>query len=280
MSSQAVEQLYLLHPDRIVPEIKAGRLLFRYSPTRGEQQMLSESDVVHVKAVTVDGLVGLSPVQQARIALGLSDSLTRHARNFFKNDARPGGIVKVPGGRATEGIQHLKAQWEGEHRGVDAAHRIAVVSGDLEFEPISIPQDDMEFVAQRKLSTVEVARIFRIPAWMVSADSGESLTYSNVESQALSFVTYSLRPWLVVIEQAISNDPDLCAERQYVEFLLDALLRADSKTRAEVYTAALNPTTGWMTRAEVRRLENLDPEDEPVATNGSGNTDNVAALAA
>ena len=107
---------------------------------------------------------------------------------------------------------------------------------------------------------MEVARIFRVPPWMIGADPGESLTYSNVESQSLSFVTYSLRPWLVAIEQAISADADLCPGSLYVEFLLDALLRADSAARASFYTAALDPLTGWMTRQEVRERENLEPE--------------------
>ena len=89
------------------------------------------------------------------------------------------------------------------------------------------------------------------------------MTYSNTESQALAFVTHSLRPWLVLIEQAISEDADLCPGALYCEFLLDALLRADSKTRSEVYGAALDPQTGWMTREEVRRAENLPPEESP-----------------
>jgi phage portal protein BeeE len=95
---------------------------------------------------------------------------------------------------------------------------------------------------------------------MIGGSTGDSLTYSNAEQQQLLFVTHSLRPWLVLIEQAISADPDLASQNQYVEFLLDGLLRADSATRADVYTKALNPQTGWMTRAEVRELENLEPE--------------------
>ncbi len=116
----------------------------------------------------------------------------------------------------------------------------------------------MQFVEQRHLSTAEVARIFRIPVWMIGGTSGDSMTYSNTESQALSFVTFTLRPWLVAIEQAITGHSSLCRGGVYVEFLLDALLRADSKTRAEVYALALDPAKGWMDRNEVRRLENLD----------------------
>lgn len=114
------------------------------------------------------------------------------------------------------------------------------------------------------MSTAEIARLFGIPPWMVGAESGDSLTYSNVEGQALGFVKFALQPWLRLIEQAITADLDLCpGPNQYVEFLLDGLLRADSKTRSEIYAMALDTTTGWMTRAEVRKLENLAEEREP-----------------
>jgi HK97 family phage portal protein len=150
--------------------------------------------------------------------------------------------------------------WEAGHRGLSNAHRIAVVAGEASFEPVSMPLDDAEFLSQRKLSATEVARIFRVPAWIVSAEDGGSMTYSNTEQQALHFATYSLRPWLVLIEQSLSADADLFASNQYAEFVLDGLLRSDALTRAAVYEKALNPVTGWMNREEVRRLENLDPE--------------------
>src|SRR5262249_6655031 len=100
-------------------------------------------------------------------------------------------------------------------------------------------------------------------------------TYSNVEGQQLAFAIYSLRPWLITIEQAISADADICPGGLYVEFLLDAVLRADSLSRAAVYEKALNPVTGWMRRDEVRRLENLEPDPTaaaplPAATNTNG----------
>lgn len=276
-SGSEITQLALLAPDRVTPEVRGGRPLYTLTGPEGQQTVHGPDDVVHVKAMTTDGVAGLSPVRQAATILGLSSQLAEHAATFFENDARPTGILKLQRfGDVDAQVAALREGWEGTrdpgdpdelryglHRGTANAHRIAVVAGDVDFEALSMPLDDAQFLQQRKLSAVEVARIFRVPPWMVGADSGESMTYSNTEQQALSFVTYSLRPWLVCIEQAITNDPDLCAARVYVEFLLDALLRADSKTRAEVYRMALDPVTGWMDRAEVRRLENLEPEDEP-----------------
>jgi HK97 family phage portal protein len=257
-----IEQLALLHPDCVAPELRAGRPVYTVSDGRGRQSEHGVEDVIHIRALSTDGLLGLSPVRQCRVALGLSQSLAQHAAAFFENGARPSGILKVPNDIDPDELIALRASWSQRHTGTANAHRTAIVSGDVAFDAITGPLDDLQFVEQRHLSTAEIARIFRVPPWMVGASSGDSMTYSNVEQQTLAFVTYSLRPWLVLIEQAVSEDADLCRGSLYVEFLLDALLRADSRTRADVYTAALSPDTGWMNRAEVRRLENLDPEPD------------------
>lgn len=260
-----IEQLALLHPERVLPELKAGRPRYAVTGPKGERSVHGPDDVIHVRAgLSIDGLTGLSPVGQARQALGLSSALTDHAARFFANDGRPGGLLKTPHG-APDQLTSLREAWDSGNRGVENAHKVAVVSGEVSFEAISMPMDDAQFLQQRRLSATEIARVFRVPPYMIGAESGASMTYSNVEQESLHFVTYSLRPWLTLIEQAISADDDLCPGPAYVEFLLDALLRADSATRAQVYTAALNPETGWMTRAEVRRLENLEPESEKAA---------------
>ncbi len=257
-----VVQLALLHPDRVTVELRGERIVYTVNDGVGRQSEHGIEDIVHVRGLSVDGLVGVSPVRQCRIAMGLSASLAAHANHFFENGARPTGILRTPPFSDQAAEDAFAAEFSANELGLKNSHKIAVVTGPeaLDFVQLSGPLDDLQFVQQRHLSTAEIARIFRVPPWMVGASSGDSLTYSNTESQALSFVTHSLRPWLVLIEQAISEDADLCAGGVYVEFLLDALLRADSKTRSEVYTAALDPETGWMNRAEVRRLENLEPE--------------------
>ena len=211
--------------------------------------------------MSLDGLRGLSPVTQCRIALGLSSSLQQSAKVFTEQGSKPSGILTAPNGN-DEQLQRIVAKWQSRHAGVPNMHRVAVVAGDVKFEPIGFSQDDQQFLQQRELSAREVARIFRLPAWCIDGATGDSLTYANVGEQNRALVTHSLRPWLVRIERAISNDPDLCPGGTYVQFDLDGLLRADAKTRAETYEKALNPETGWLRRAEVRELEDLPPETE------------------
>lgn len=166
--------------------------------------------------------------------------------------------------RGESALEQLAEAWSTRHRGVRNSSRIAILQGDVEFVPVQMTSADAQFIESRRLSSTEVARIFRVPAWMIGADSGDSMTYSNTESQALAFVQHSLRPWLVAIEGALNADVDLfpAATGTYAEFKLDGLLRGDSASRASFYTAALNPQTGWMTRGEIRALENLPAEPE------------------
>lgn len=258
-----VEQLGLLHPDRVSVQLVAGQPVFTYVDEHGQRIPLGPEDVLHIRApLSIDGVHGLSPIRQCRVALGLAGHLAEHADAFFTQGGRPDGIVTIPNGDQLA-ADRLKEEWRQKRGDATRGRGIAVVKGEIKFTELSGPLDDMQFVEQRNLSTAEVARIFRVPPWMVGASSGDSMTYSNTEQQADAFVKFSLSPWLTCIEQAVSADADLCRGALYVEFLLDALLRADHKTRADVYALALDPVKGWMSRAEVRRLENLEPETTP-----------------
>jgi HK97 family phage portal protein len=281
-AADEIFQLGLLAPDRIVPEVKAnGRLVYTYYPPQGEKLVLSTDDVVHIRAlVSLDGLTGLSVIKQAKAAIGLSDQLAQHATSLMANQAAPMGILKLQQfGDVEAEVAELRTFIEGVHKGPANAGKLGVFSGVLDYMALGLPPGDLQFLEQRRWSTVEIARAFGVPAHLVNADFGESKTYSNTELQAAEFLKFSLSPWLVQIEQSITNSV-LCSERQYVEFLADALLRAESKSRAEVYQIGLGEN-GWLSRAEVRRMENLPPEESapapagPVSTNGSGNPENV-----
>ncbi len=261
-SDSEIVQLGLITPDSVDVELRGQTVVYTLSTLKGQVEV-GPSDVLHIKGLSVDGLRGLSPVAQCRTALGLASGLQRSAKVFTEQGSKPSGVLSAPNGNA-EALERIATAWATKHGGVDNMHRVAVVSGDITFTPIGFSQDDQQFLGQRELSTREVARCFRVPAWAIEGDSGSSLTYANVTEQARSLVVHSLRPWLVRIEKAISGDTDLCPGGTFVEFLLDGLLRGDNKVRAEQYTLALGDGShpGWMTRTEVRELENLPPETE------------------
>jgi HK97 family phage portal protein len=99
-----------------------------------------------------------------------------------------------------------------------------------------------------------IARYFGVQPELIGADSGNSLTYANVEQRALDFLTFGLRPWLVRLETAISA---LLSSTTTVKFNAAALVRTDLLTRYQAHESAIR--AGWKLRSEVRELEDLPP---------------------
>jgi HK97 family phage portal protein len=168
--------------------------------------------------------------------------------------------VEDGGPGAEEMLRNLGENFEARHRGSLNAGRIALLTGAVRFAPIGMSNADLEWLGSCRFSEAQIAQIFRVPPWVIGADTGTSLTYSTVAEQLRAFATFSLRPWLVAIEAALGADRELFPGGLYPLHELDALLRADPTTRAATYTAALNPLTGWMSRGEVRALEDLPAE--------------------
>ena len=130
----------------------------------------------------------------------------------------------------------------------------------MSFVPLSLPNNEAQFLETRKFQVSEICRIFRVPPHMIG--DLDRATFSNIESQNISFAVHTIRPWLVRIEQAINRAlfPDNEKGRFYVQFNLDGLMRGDYKSRMEGYAIARQ--NGWMSTNDIRELENLNPVPE------------------
>ncbi|HEY4098381.1 MAG TPA: phage portal protein [Baekduia sp.] len=257
-----VAYLRTLRPDAVEVKIASnGEPTYVWSV--GEKRYeLGREDVIHARMLsTLDGVRGLSPIASCREELGLSRALSGHASSTAAAGYNPAGVVGIPDGpEAEETAKEMQRRWDG--RGT-VPNRIEFVTGDVSYTAVSSPARDVEFVAQRQLSTVAVCRIFGLFPWMIAAPSGDSNTYANVEGQAQAAVTFSLSPYLVALEQAVSAHQTLLPPGDtFARFVREALMRPDHAGRATFYTAALDEKHGWMTRREVRDLEDLPPEGE------------------
>jgi HK97 family phage portal protein len=261
-----IAELGLLDPQAVEVERRGRRIVYRLRRA-GRIEEVGPQDIVHVKAMSQDGLRGISTVRAAGKVLGLNQGLISYATAWLGNAARPGGILALGGDAPRDHAGALKEDWQQlfQSQGAGAgAGKIAVLSGGeggMSFEQVEPPMKDSEFLAQRELAARECARAFGLPAWAIDAEQANSRTYQNVQQANRFLLDHSLRPWLVRIERAFNADSDLLPGGAYLSFNVDAYLRADSAQRAEVYTRALDPERGWMTRAEVRQLEDLPAEE-------------------
>ena len=127
----------------------------------------------------------------------------------------------------------------------------------MTFTPISMPNNEAQFLETRKFQVAEICRIYRVPPHLVG--DLEHATFSNIEHQGISFAVHTIRPWLVRIEQSINRAlfSDKEKGRFYVQFNMDGLMRGDYKSRMEGYAIARQ--NGWMSANDIRELENMNP---------------------
>lgn len=254
--------LWPIRPDRVTVRIDVATendpvpsLAYVVSTHDGGQRVYAADDMLHVRGLSSDGLMGLSPIAVHRDAVGLEQAEREFAGRFFGNNGRPGGVLKVAGRLSNDAAVRLKQSWETAHRGLENAHRVAVLEEGIEWQSMGMPLQDAQFVEQRRFSIEEIARIFRVPLHLMG--DLQRATYSNIEHQSIEFVVHTIRPWCVRLEQAYATllYP---SERQalYVEHSVDALLRGDIKSRYDAYAVARQ--WGWLSVNEIRALENLN----------------------
>jgi HK97 family phage portal protein len=131
----------------------------------------------------------------------------------------------------------------------------------LEWQNVVLPQGDAQFIEQAKLNRTDIALLFSLPPGKLAGERGSSMTYANSESESLDFVKWTLRRWYVRIEKSVHGDPTLfpTPETHFPEFIVDALLRADTKTRYQAYALGFGK---WLTTNDIRARENMNPVDD------------------
>lgn len=252
--------LWLLLPNLVTPKVKTnsnGEKVVVYEvQTNGKTETLPSEKVFHVKGLGFDGIKGYSVIGFARESLGMARAVERYGSTFFRNDATPSYALQHPGELGDEAHKHLKKSIEDQHKGVNKSHQFMILEEGMKLQQLGMPAKDAQFISSRKFSVLEVARWLNIPPHMLKdLDKG---TFNNVEMMGIEFVTYTLMRWLKRWEgEANYKLFGVDGRRKFfTEFITAALLRGDTKARFDAYRVAIS--SGWMSRDEARRLENLN----------------------
>ena len=236
-----------LHPNNV--EVSAPDFRGRRYNVAGAE--IDPDRIVHIRWWTPpQALVGLSPVQEQKTTIGLALAMERHLAQFYGEGATPSSVLETDSDLTSEQARTLRETWTAQH---NRHRKPAVLTNGMKWKPITVSAADMELNASRELQIAQIARIFRVPAYMIGA-RGDSQTYQNAEMSGQHFLTYTLLPWITRIEEQFSA---LLPRPQRVSFDTEALLRADTLTRFRAHQIAIS--TGIRTPNEAREMENLEP---------------------
>ena len=252
--------LWPLTPRRMVnihrPEV--GRLVYEYQPLSGPTAFLPMENVLHIRGFSPDGILGYNTALFGKEAIALGMAAEQFAARFFSGDSMPRLALKAPGKVSKEVREGLSKSWKEIYGGLSSAGDIAVLPEGLEPSPIGIPPEQAQMLATREFQVKEICRILNIPPHMMGVL--EKASYASIEQELLRFVQYSLRSYLVRIEQEINYKLFTPAERGvfFVEHLVDAMLRSDIGARYTAYKDAIY--AGIMSPDQAAEKENLPTE--------------------
>jgi len=246
-----IAELIRLDPSKVVVEHDAGsEPRYLVSQKGGGQRVYHWSDILHVPNIG-----GVSPIKQAREAIGLYRAMEGHAGRIFANGGRPSGVLKSPKKLGPDVIARLKASWTKAHSG-DASGGTAVLEEGVDWQQITSTSVDLQFLELRGFQVTEMARALGVPPVLIF-DYGRA-TWGNAESMAQSFLTFTLLPRLKLWCGAISRL--LSPEEQTTlvpEFTVDALVQAEIAARFAAYASAISSRI--LCPNEVRAMENRAP---------------------
>lgn len=250
--------LWPLRPDRMTPEWDTdGSLVYFYRLPEGKTVKMPAYRIFHVPCFTWDGKIGLSPIAAAREELGMAIAMQRFGGSFFRNGATPQGVITHPKTLTPKAMTNLQESWYEQHGGLTRAQRIAILEEGADYKQIGIPPEDAQFLGSRQFELEDIARFWRVPPHLIGHLTRS--TYNNIEHQGIEFVVYSIRIRTVRWEQEIQTKL-VSAEDQdsvFAEYLIDALLRGDWKSRSE--SLEIMRRNAVINGNDWCRIENLNP---------------------
>tara|TARA_R110000868_G_scaffold369712_1_gene633157 strand:- start:22 stop:1173 length:1152 start_codon:yes stop_codon:yes gene_type:complete len=174
----------------------------------------------------------------------------------------PTGILKNSGADLPETqIQGLLAAFKSARQNRSTAY----LTSTLDYVPTSFSPKDMAYTEASQYLSTEIARSMNVPAYMISSDMNNSMTYQNILDGRKEFMAYSLQPYISAIEDRLSMN-DITNSQNQVRFAIDeTFLRADAKDRLDILEKML--TLNLIDVNQARQMEQLTPLGDASATN-------------
>ncbi|WP_159917863.1 phage portal protein [Pantoea sp. 18069] len=257
--SSKILALKPLHPLSVDPFKKGDKVLYRVNPADGgPSYTLDSADMLHIPSLGFDGLRSPSPITFAgREAIGAAIAAQDHSSRFFASGANIDYALKAPGRLSGKQLDDLKASLMA--RAMNGGRGPLILSGGLEPAQLSINSKDAEILATRLFGVEEISRILGVPPHMIGHTDKQTSFGTGIEQQGIGFVRYTLQRHLTPIRQELNRKFWPTREQLFLEHMVEALERADLKTRYEAYRIAMGRAgeMPWMDANEVRRRENL-----------------------
>ncbi len=249
-------------PDRVMVE-QLPDLSLRYQVTHksGAVHFYQQSEILHLRGMTLDGVKGMSVISHMRESLGLALQSELAGAKLMKNGQFTTSVLTHPNKLSIEAYDRLKASIA-ENGGSEGAGSTRILEEGMKWEATSMSAVDMQFLEQRNFQRYDIAMFFGVPPHMIGATEKATSWGSGIEQMGIGFVTYTLNDWLVTWQEALKRDVINESEWETIDvrFFPQALLKGDTKTQWDAFTKGRQ--WGIYSANDVRALLDMNPRED------------------
>lgn len=236
-------ELWFARPDRMTPVPDPEEFLsgYVYSSPTGQQVPLGVDDVIMLRRPNpLDPYRGWGPVQTILADLDSTRASAEWNAMFFRNSARPGGVVMVDRRLSDDEFDEFNTRWAEQHKGVQNAHRVAVLENGMTWTDRSFSMNDMQFVELRQASREVIREAFGFPKPMLG--TVDDANRANMEAAESIFAKWLIRTRLRRTRQALNTRllPMYGRLGEGLEFDFDDPVTGDVEMESKQLTAQAN----------------------------------------
>lgn len=229
--------------------------LFQIAMLRDFPVAIPAEDILHIRGLSFNMLIGASTIGLARDSIGLAMGQNLQASRWVGNGARPSGVLQTDRTLTADSAKRLKAQWQEFQAGVQNTGQTAVLEEGLKWQQLQLTAVDLQFINQQQMSVQDIARFFGVPTRkLMQADTSRG---STIIQEDQSYVNETVAPDLQMFEEKLMRTFDLDLEGIQVDLDESPLLRADPQTRYNI--GRIGILSGMISPNEWRRSERLPP---------------------
>lgn len=266
-ASGAVGELVPFEWAAVTPKRKAdGRLMYAVMDGYNARG-IDQDDMLHFPGFGFNGERAESVITHAaKQAIGNALAMDEYSGRIFARGAHHSMVLETDKPMKDGLIEAMQRMFAEKYSGMKNAHdKPLVLTEGLKARQVTMSPGDVQLIEAKQYQAIDICRAFGVPPHMVGETSANTSWGTGIESMGRAFVTYTLQPHLVRMEQELNRKLFRTA-KYYVEFDRDALQAGDSKAQGEADKFALGGPgagPGSMSVNEVRRRRNLPPVDDP-----------------
>ena len=253
-----LERLDLLDPARVMPMLDqdSGEMWYCIQPEQGEALYVHNWYVLHVPFLSTNGYTGVNPVAVLLDTLAYSENIQRFSVRQLEQGVNAAIVLTAPANLSKEQQQKMVDDFMSTYR--ETSGNILLLESGVTANSLNLSPVDSKLVEVEKITRSKVAMVYNLPPHLMGDYSDTS--FSSQEQQMLEFLMLTMLPIVTAYEQELDRKlltRDQRKQGYHFRFDMDAILRADSATQAEVDYKAVR--SAWKTPDEIRASRFLPP---------------------